>query len=1034
MAKDPRYREGGGKGYIKNPDGSINETNYTNANSDLNAASAVLEAFYPDWREKWLSNGKLKRGSIPKLKGIIDKVENIDELRKKEDYDAIRIEKALEKVEVDRKFSSDDPKYTTADPPHALEGLKIMSREWQKLSNMDKYGQKTAYERNIELDQIEKNAPKRPRPPPPPPRPDGKGGNALAIASASASASASVNNVINITGGQNPPPPPEEPDDEKLVRLIVRSQPPKGIHFVVDGASHYVTDHGVPVYINTQHEVIIDSTYTARNGKVYVFSHWDDGVPTNARTVYVGRDDETITAIYEEEAPPPPPPEDEQIFTGEHRVIVDSQPMREVHITVEIQGRDVTDAELLNNLPPMPPARIGPVLARIRAAIAELRNANIEGANEGETRQLQTEFLARRLASVGIRDSTGVADFIVRRSNWVMLDRVAAPPNTFVLRRPTGATTDAAAGYVGPLGGTPPGPVATPRHYVATYHRNRIDVNSYTIFEVILPHRIERVRNEQGQIEQRGVAVAYRFTAPQEVQIRDATKSGNQTTEVQGGQQARFVRWDIYRGDRNEPREDIRAGNAQQREREIRSRRTGVTVSWNRQYDLNLGPGEEPPIRMVAIYSATASHERRPELRGGYGRGVSEGRFGRGQFSRDTAFQAFGAKAFQRGGIDRNRETQHAKVGAGVQSEYRNNAVRAAVNKGKRILNQYARAEYTRLFESLQHEYDDRRTRLRELRQNARTARGNLRRVLRNQPRWFERMRLMGSRNDQDLVNRADNAIAADPALAGSATEQWRNDLAAFQKAYDEYFREFKQGLESASAQMESHMIGRAETVSVQLARRFRMPINSEDEQQVAAMLREYAVEISERFISRGRTMMFAFTRGLENLSRGLQTASESGYSLLGNTVNFIFGPWTWTTAFVLLQFFFVLTYVGYNITYLWIFPIIGAAFTFILNFSESFKPLDWVTHLSSGAIIGYSAMLLLVSLGALNWSFMSTFTFWIIWAILGFLGLFQFYQNGGWKVAMQGGVIVLLFSYVALGPYSAYYQQALDQVKTPVE
>src|SRR3989338_2795412 len=199
-------------------------------------------------------------------------------------------------------------------------------------------------------------------------------------------------------------------------------------------------------------------------------------------------------------------------------------------------------------------------------------------------------------------------------------------------------------------------------------------------------------------------------------------------------------------------------------------------------------------------------------------------------------------------------------------------------------------------------------------------------------------------------------------------------------------------------------------------------------------MLREYAVEISERFISRGRTMMFAFTRGLENLSRGLQTASESGYSLLGNTVNFIFGPWTWTTAFVLLQFFFVLTYVGYNLTYLWIFPIIGAGFAFILNFSESFKPLDWVTHLSSGAIIGYSAMLLLVSLGALNWSFMSTFTFWIIWAILGFLGLFQFYQNGGWKVAMQGGGIILLFSYVALGPYSAYYQQALDQVKNPVE
>ncbi|MBI4174636.1 MAG: lytic transglycosylase domain-containing protein, partial [Candidatus Aenigmarchaeota archaeon] len=56
------------------------------------------------------------------------------------------------------------------------------------------------------------------------------------------------------------------------------------------------------------------------------------------------------------------------------------------------------------------------------------------------------------------------------------------------------------------------------------------------------------------------------------------------------------------------------------------------------------------------------------------------------------------------------------------------------------------------------------------------------------------------------------------------------------------------------------------------------------------------------------------------------------------------------------------------------------------------------------------------------------------IWAVLGFLGIFQFYQTGGWKVVLQGGVVILIFSFVALGPYSAYYNQAINQVKTPVE
>ncbi len=41
---------------------------------------------------------------------------------------------------------------------------------------------------------------------------------------------------------------------------------------------------------------------------------------------------------------------------------------------------------------------------------------------------------------------------------------------------------------------------------------------------------------------------------------------------------------------------------------------------------------------------------------------------------------------------------------------------------------------------------------------------------------------------------------------------------------------------------------------------------------------------------------------------------------------------------------------------------------------------------------------------------------------------------NIGFKTVLQGSVVILVFAYIALGPYSAIYQQALDQVKAPVE
>ena len=329
---DKKYKESGGKGYIINPKGSpeegaINDKNYTNAIGDLNAAAAVIEEFYPDWKSKWLKDGKLKRGVMPKLRGLIEKVENIPELREKHDDTAMLIETALAKA--------------NSDVPEALEGLKIMAREWQKLSNLGKYGQRQAYKRNVILDQTEKNRPPKPRPPlpqppvPPPDRgegvvlsvhvePDNAGrtsprdgevhryeknsmvtvqqrpnksytfdhwvldGTLIPAAAAPARIAADGQSVLDVLMDRNhtvfavfvqeplpPPAAPPPPPPPEQIHITIRSVPITNVSFSVDGHQKR-TDDSV-IVLPGQHLINI-APRVNQGGRTWIFQHWNDGI------------------------------------------------------------------------------------------------------------------------------------------------------------------------------------------------------------------------------------------------------------------------------------------------------------------------------------------------------------------------------------------------------------------------------------------------------------------------------------------------------------------------------------------------------------------------------------------------------------------------------------------------------------------------------------------------------------------------------------------------------------------------------------
>ncbi|MBI4170812.1 MAG: hypothetical protein HY514_03895 [Candidatus Aenigmarchaeota archaeon] len=177
--------------------------------------------------------------------------------------------------------------------------------------------------------------------------------------------------------------------------------------------------------------------------------------------------------------------------------------------------------------------------------------------------------------------------------------------------------------------------------------------------------------------------------------------------------------------------------------------------------------------------------------------------------------------------------------------------------------------------------------------------------------------------------------------------------------------------------------------------------LESSDQQALAAKLDSHAMLLADRYFTNTAFTRF-FKTTVSNVGRTMATAGtfagQFGENFFENIWNFIFGPWTISTILVFVSFWLTLTFYGYVPQVLFIMPLIAAGFTWVLNFSENFRPFDWVTHFMSGALIGYSAIWLLLILKADKWSFIGgvgSFGFWIAWFILAFIGVFQFYQGG---------------------------------------
>ncbi len=173
------------------------------------------------------------------------------------------------------------------------------------------------------------------------------------------------------------------------------------------------------------------------------------------------------------------------------------------------------------------------------------------------------------------------------------------------------------------------------------------------------------------------------------------------------------------------------------------------------------------------------------------------------------------------------------------------------------------------------------------------------------------------------------------------------------------------------------------------------------------------------------------------NMAMGAMTMGDIWHLFWQNLWNLLFGPWVIGAGFVILQWLLISNYVppsGAKSFLLIMAPIIGGLGVFMLNFMGSKNPMDWLTHIISGFIIAYMFGMLIVAIfngidnfpGGVMW-------FWITWFLSSmFIGSFQLYQLGGFRAVFQIAVLILLFSYVALGPYQATYRQFIDRIKEP--
>lgn len=315
--------------------------------------------------------------------------------------------------------------------------------------------------------------------------------------------------------------------------------------------------------------------------------------------------------------------------------------------------------------------------------------------------------------------------------------------------------------------------------------------------------------------------------------------------------------------------------------------------------------------------------------------------------------------------------------------------------------------------------------------------------------------------NISELINMVGGAIAdinksnntgTDATFAEELRERY-NDLQKAQEEYEKVAKGYAGDNRVRQAQLreelEKLLDGKIDQIATSLKYRYHligMP-GSGSGQDLSGDLKEvlkgeaaWLAEWWSKWAVSLTTRVFgSATIGLRRLSFLSQGIGDVWDTITSNLWAFLTGPIIWGTIIIAFQFGFMAAYAPPDLPgFLYYFPLISGVLIWLINFANIKFFLETFDHLISGIIIGYGVTMLVASLGLYyvfglsGW--MGTIVYVIIVGVLWLIGAFQIYAAGGFRVVVPIALIIMLFAWFSLGPYSGYIREIRDQVVAPLK
>lgn len=354
-----------------------------------------------------------------------------------------------------------------------------------------------------------------------------------------------------------------------------------------------------------------------------------------------------------------------------------------------------------------------------------------------------------------------------------------------------------------------------------------------------------------------------------------------------------------------------------------------------------------------------------------------------------------------------------------------NVTLQMAISKGKRLLNRYARAEYRRIFRDIKkHRLEPMRDALKRAKKDYIKTRRKIRlKVLEKKVKL--------SFNPAELLNEINDLINSRTlnATEQRAMEDARDKMVEYFDKEKEYAETVKSATEDLHNTLKNYLEEKAKDISLRIAREYQFPVNSPMEKKLEEVLLTHAKFLTEDYVTRGRTLAKELVRQIALLSESTMTMYAFWENFIHNLLA-LFGPWILALIFIAAQLFLLFVYSPSNAVPGLIVGGLAGLFVFVMNFASTNYPLDFINNFFEGVVIGLNCVLIIVSLG---WSLGSLIGI-IAWIVLGTIGVFQVYAHGGFRLVAQFTILILLASYLLIGPYSGITKNYIRKAKDPLE